>query len=99
KLLPSRTVAGGLVTLVSVRSGPETVVLAVDALQLLLSFVTGTTRVASAQASRKSVPPAVPALTVAVTVPLEVALEASEGTARLPVSRRAPLFDVVVERL
>ena len=39
-----------------------------------------------------------PALTVTVTVPLEVALEASEGTARLPVSRRAPLFEVVVER-
>ena len=53
KLLPSRTVAGGLVTLVSVRSGPETVVLVVEALQLLLSFVSGTTRVSSAQASRK----------------------------------------------
>src|SRR5437763_524202 len=97
-LRPSRTVDGGLVTLVSVRSGPETVVLAVDAWQLLLSFVSGTPRVSSAQVIRKQVPPAVPVLPYTALLRSEVALEASEGTARLPVSRRAPLFEVVVER-
>src|SRR5438552_1030897 len=94
----SRTVAGGLVTLVAVRSGPETVVLAVEALQLFLSFVSCTTRVSSTQGSGNWSSPVFSALLVTVTVPLEVALEASEGTARLPVSRRAPLFEVVVER-
>src|SRR5439155_1018997 len=98
KLLASRTVAGGLVTLVSVRSGPETVVLVVEALQLLLSFVSGRNRVSSAEWSTNVCSPAVPALTVTVTVPLEVALEASEGTARLPVSRRGRVVEVMVVR-
>src|SRR5438128_6781541 len=89
KLLPSRTVAGGLVTLVSVRSGPETVGLVVEALQLLLALTSGTTRASMAHASRKYVPQVVRALTVTITVPLELALEASEGTARLPDNRRA----------
>ncbi len=40
-----------------------------EALQLLLSLISGTRRVSSAQASKKYVPLAVPALTVAVTVP------------------------------
>src|SRR5438094_44349 len=96
--LPSSAVAGGLVTLVSVRSGPETVVLVVEALQLLISFVSGTTRVSSAQASRKYVPPVVPALSATLFPYTTLFRSASEGTARLPVSRRAPLFEVVVER-
>src|SRR5439155_6074168 len=84
--------------LVSFRSGPETVVLVVEALQFFFQAVAGTRGGPAARVKRSDVPLAVPALTVTVTVPLEVALEASEGTARLPVSRRAPLFEVVVER-
>src|SRR5438309_2083349 len=98
KLLPARTVAGGMGRLVWVRSGPETVVLVVEALQLFFAVEAGTPGVSAAGVNTSALPPAVPALTVTVTVPLEVALEANEGTARLPVSRRAPLFEVVVER-
>src|SRR5438094_269416 len=95
---PGVTVVGGLLTTVSTRSGPLTVTCVAEALQLLLSFVSGTTRVSSARSEERRVGHDVPALTVTVTVQLEVALEASEVTARLPVSRRAPLFEVVVER-
>src|SRR4051812_42916870 len=98
KMLPSTAVAGGSVTPVSVRSGAETAVLFTEGLQLLLSLASGTTRVSSAQASKKYVPAAIPAGTVTLTVPLEIARGPSEATARLPLSKRAPLLDVVVEK-
>src|SRR5437879_1544294 len=94
---PGVTVVGGSLTAVSTRFGPLTVTCVAEALQLLLSFVSGTTRVSSSQASKKQVPPAVLALPDALPISLEVALGASEGAARLPVSRRAPLFEVVVD--
>src|SRR5579862_4942265 len=98
KLLPSTTVPGGSLTPVSVKSGPDTVTSFTEALQLLLSLISGTTRVSSAQASKKYVPAAVPEGTVTVTVPLEVAPGSSEGTDRLPVSKRTLLLVVVVDR-
>src|SRR5438270_204150 len=94
----ARKETGGLVTLVSVRSGPETVVLVVESFKLVLSFVSGFTCLTAAPTTGIYALSLHDALPISVTVPLEVALEASEGTARLPVSRRAPLFVVVVER-
>src|SRR5436853_333755 len=95
---PRVTVVGGFLTAVSTRSGPLTVTCAAEALQLLLSFISGTTKAPRSEERRVGEDRTVPALTVTVTVPLELALGASEGTARLPVSRRAPLFEVVVDR-
>src|SRR5438445_620636 len=83
---------------VSSRFVPLTVTCVAEALQLLLSFVSGTTRVSSEQDSKKYVPPAVPALTVTATVPLDYALSLHDALPILPVSRRAPLFEVVVDR-
>ena len=77
--------------------GPETLVLLAEALQLLLSLASGITNLSSLQASKKYVPAAV-LETVTVTVPLEVVPGSSEGTARLPLSIRAPLLDAVAEK-
>src|SRR5437660_1075843 len=95
---PGVTVVGGSLTAVSTRFGPLTVTCVAEALQLLLSFVSGTTRVSSDRTSTRLNSSDVAALTVAVTVQKKVALGASEGAARLPVSRRAPLFEVLVYR-
>ena len=50
---PRVTVVGGSLTPVSTRSGPLTVTCVAEALQLLLSFISETTEVPSAQASKK----------------------------------------------
>src|SRR5438876_11145486 len=87
------TVVGGLLATVSTRSGPLTVTCVAEALQLLLSFVSGTTRVSSAQASRKDGQRVVQGLSVAVSVRLEVAQEGSSCTAGTPMSRRSAQCD------
>ncbi len=73
-------------------------VVAAEARQLLLSFVSETTFVSSEHASKKNVPLGNVDGTVTVTLPLEVAAGASDGTERLPVRRMLPLFEVVVDR-
>lgn len=69
-----------------------------EALQLLLSLVSWDHKEVVGADSKKYVPSAVSVPTVKVTVQLEVALGASDGTVRLPFSRRAPFFEVVVDR-
>src|SRR5439155_1389111 len=98
QLLPSRTVAGGLVTLVSVKSGKPGSGSSPYTMRLFWVPTNTSPSAATAVARREELRVGKDSLSVTVTVPLEVALEASEGTARLPVSRRAPLFEVVVER-
>src|SRR5438552_895243 len=99
KLLPSRTVAGGLVTLVSVRSGKAGSGCSPYTMRLLFALAKDTKRICLNSSNKINLYAALRALTITVTVPLEVALEASEGTARPPFKRRAPLFDVVVDML
>src|SRR5947208_3465647 len=95
---PRFTVVGGSLTAVSTRSGPLTVPCTAEALQLLLSFISGTTKASSAQARQKSVSTVFPYPTL-FRSPLDVAADASEGTERLPVRRMLlALFEVVVDR-
>jgi hypothetical protein len=75
------------------------VVVAAEAVQLLVSFVSATTFVSSEHASKKYVPLDSVDGTVTEPLPLDVAAGASDGTERLPVRRMLrPLFEVVVER-
>jgi len=74
------------------------VVVAAEAVQLLISLVSETTFVSSEHASKKYVPLGRVEGTVTVVLPLEVAADASEGTERLLVRRVPPLFEVVVDR-
>jgi hypothetical protein len=74
-------------------------VIVAEALQLLVSLVSGTTPLSSEHASKKYVPLGNVDGTVTEALPLDVVAGASEGTDRLPVRRMlVRLFEVVVDR-
>jgi len=101
KVPPTSPVADGSSRPVTARSAVAGVTWTVvaEALQLLVSLVSGTWAVSSAQARRKYGPTSTLAGIVTVTVPADEPPAASAGTARAPVSRMSPASrSVLVER-
>ena len=92
KVPPTRPVADGSSRPVTARSAAAgvTCTVVVDARQLLVSSVSGTWLVSSAQARRKYEPTGRLAGIVTVTGPDDEAPAARAGTARAPVSRVSP---------